>query len=287
MTSTSHCFDKHDLNEENCKFYPKCPEGKERNKKNFRCVTKKEIVVKKRVEKRKNDEKKRLTLRADNLTTMAHDFFRNGNGNGNATEKSKVIRTKLINLRRLTTNKDMPELTENLTSVIDRMNEFRKSKKQTKSITPRKKRVVINTTLKQFNNFEEDLRNISRNSSSNSPSKSPDKSPDKSPSPLSEVEEVNLNAVNLKSPDSPKEMTEEQKQKIVNAYAKKTVQMMSMLNFGKLEKMTRKPKETLRSRKTSSNKPSRRRKVGSSLNGPSTKPRASRRKKASQNDISL
>jgi hypothetical protein len=231
MTSTSHCFEKFDLNPERCTFVKKCPEGTRRNK-NFRCV--KAIsntnVVKKIVEKR----------------------------------KSGVEKTK---------EKDMIDLTEDLTGMIDRIKEFRKSKRSTKTRTPRKKKVVINTGLNEFNSFEEDLRSASPKSASKSPSKSP------------EAVEVDLNAVNsqaVNSPDSPREMTEEQKQKIVNAYANQVSKMRSMLNFGKLEQMTkrtRKPKATLKSRKNASNKPSRRKKIGTSLNGP--KPRRKKTSKAS------
>lgn len=161
----------------------------------------------------------------------------------------------------------MTDLTERVTGMINRINEFRKSKRQTKTRTPRKKRVVINTALNEFNNFEEDLRNVS--------SKSPSKSP--------EEVEVDLNNDKLNSPDSPREQTEDEK---VKAYANQVSKMMSMINYGKLEKMTkktRKPKATLQSRKNSSNRPTRRKKIGTSLNG--TKPRKS--SKNSTGNVSL
>ena len=74
-------------------------------------------------------------------------------------------------------------------------------------------------------------------------------------------------------------MTNDEK---VKAYANQVSKMMATLNFGKLNKMTkrtRKPKATLQSRKNASNKPSRRKKIGTSLNGP--KPRRKKSSKAS------
>jgi hypothetical protein len=271
MTSTSHCFEKFDLNPERCTFVKKCPEGTRRNK-NFRCV--KAIsntnVVKKIVEKRKSGVEKRLRDRTEILRSRTDKFFNNGNMTENSNSN---IKDALMRLRKQTKEKDMIDLTEDLTGMIDRIKEFRKSKRSTKTRTPRKKKVVINTGLNEFNSFEEDLRSASPKSASKSPSKSP------------EAVEVDLNAVNsqaVNSPDSPREMTEEQKQKIVNAYANQVSKMRSMLNFGKLEQMTkrtRKPKATLKSRKNASNKPSRRKKIGTSLNGP--KPRRKKTSKAS------
>ena len=271
MTSTSHCFEKFDLNPERCTFVKKCPEGTRRNK-NFRCV--KAIsntnVVKKIVEKRKSGVEKRLRDRTEILRSRTDKFFNNGNMTENSNSN---IKDALMRLRKQTKEKDMIDLTEDLTGMIDRIKEFRKSKRSTKTRTPRKKKVVINTGLNEFNSFEEDLRSASPKSASKSPSKSP------------EAVEVDLNAVNsqaVNSPDSPREMTEEQKQKIVNAYANQVSKMRSMLNFGKLEQMTkrtRKPKATLKSRKNASNKPSRRKKIGTSLNGP--KPRRKKSSKAS------
>jgi hypothetical protein len=271
MTSTSHCFEKFDLNPERCTFVKKCPEGTRRNK-NFRCV--KAIsntnVVKKIVEKRKSGVEKRLRDRTEILRSRTDKFFNNGNMTENSNSN---IKDALMRLRKQTKEKDMIDLTEDLTGMIDRIKEFRKSKRSTKTRTPRKKKVVINTGLNEFNSFEEDLRSASPKSASKSPSKSP------------EPVEVDLNAVNsqaVNSPDSPREMTEEQKQKIVNAYANQVSKMMATLNFGKLNKMTkrtRKPKATLQSRKNASNKPSRRKKIGTSLNGP--KPRRKKSSKAS------
>lgn len=274
MTSTSHCFEKFDLNPERCTFVKKCPEGTRRNK-NFRCV--KAIsntnVVKKIVEKRKSGVEKRLRDRTEILRSRTDKFFNNGNMTENSNSN---IKDALMRLRKQTKDKDMTDLTEDVTGMIDRINEFRKSKRPTKTRTPRKKRVVINTGLNQFNSFEEDLRSLSP--------KSPSKSASKSPEALPEPVELDLNAVNsqaVNSPDSPREMTEDEK---VKAYRNIANRMMATLNFGKLNKMTkrtRKPKATLQSRKNASNKPVRRKKVGTSLNGP--KPR---RKKTSKNSKS-
>ena len=274
MTSTSHCFEKFDLNPERCTFVKKCPEGTRRNK-NFRCV--KAIsntnVVKKIVEKRKSGVEKRLRDRTEILRSRTDKFFNNGNMTENSNSN---IKDALMRLRKQTKDKDMTDLTEDVTGMIDRINEFRKSKRPTKTRTPRKKRVVINTGLNQFNSFEEDLRSLSP--------KSPSKSASKSPEALPEPVELDLNAVNsqaVNSPDSPREMTEDEK---VKAYRNIANRMMATLNFGKLNKMTkrtRKPKATLQSRKNASNKPIRRKKIGTSLNGP--KPR---RKKTSKNSKS-
>lgn len=280
MTSTSHCFEKFDLNPERCTFVKKCPEGTRRNK-NFRCV--KAIsntnAVKKIVEKRKSGVEKRLRDRTEILRSRTDKFFNNGNMTENSNSN---IKDALMRLRKQTKDKDMTDLTEDVTGMIDRINEFRKSKRSTKTRTPRKKRVVINTGLNQFNSFEEDLRSLSPKSASKSPSKSPQASPEALP----EAVEVDLNAVNspavnsqaVNSPDSPREMTEDEK---VKAYRNIANRMMATLNFGKLNKMTkrtRKPKATLQSRKNASNKPTRRKKIGTSLNGPRP-----RRKKTSKN----
>ena len=272
MTSTSHCFEKFDLNPERCTFVKKCPEGTRRNK-NFRCV--KAIsntnAVKKIVEKRKSGVEKRLRDRTEILRSRTDKFFNNGNMTENSNSN---IKDALMRLRKQTKDKDMTDLTEDVTGMIDRINEFRKSKRSTKTRTPRKKRVVINTGLNQFNSFEEDLRSLSPKSASKSPSKSPQASP--------EAVEVDLNAVNsqaVNSPDSPREMTEDEK---VKAYRNIANRMMATLNFGKLNKMTkrtRKPKATLQSRKNASNKPIRRKKIGTSLNGP--RPRRKKTSKAS------
>lgn len=269
MTSTSHCFDNHDLNPSTCTFSRKCREGMKRNR-NFRCVkvVSNTNVVKKNVEKRKSGVEKRLRDRTEILRSRTDKFFNNGNTTENSNSN---IKDALLRLRRQTKDKDMTDLTERVTGMINRINEFRKSKRQTKTRTPRKKRVVINTALNEFNNFEEDLRNVTPKSPSKSPSKSP------------EEVEVDLNAVNspaVNSPDSPREQTEDEK---VKAYANQVSKMMSMINYGKLEKMTkktRKPRATLQSRKNSSNRPTRRKKIGTSLNG--TKPRkTSKNSKAS------
>ena len=286
MTSTSHCFEKHDLNPENCKFYTKCPDDKVRNE-NFRCVKKKgnvNSVIRTKVEKRKTTVKQRLTDRADNLTSMAQEIFRNGN----ATVNSNGIRTKLMRLKRQAINKGIPELTENLTSVIERINEFRKSRPKTaktpKARTSRRKNP--STDLKEFNSFEEDLR-LNSTPSSKSSSKSSSKgsaqgSAQGSAKGSAQGVEVDLNAEErsrLNSPNSPPKQTEDEQ---VRAYANAVSKMASMMNFSKFKK-PRKPKQTLKSRKNAESKP----RKGTSLNGPSTKPRASRRKKVSQNDISL
>jgi hypothetical protein len=153
--------------------------------------------------------------------------------------------------------------------MIDRINEFRKSKKTTKPKTSRRKKSET-VDLKEFNSFNEDLR---LSNSSKSASKASSKA-----SPES-AQEVDLNAeerTRLVSPNSPPSQTDENK---IKEYASQISKMASMLNFSKL-KTPRKPRQTLKSRKNAGKK-------GTSLNGPTTKPKASRRKKTQQNDISL
>ncbi len=248
---TSHCFDNHDLNPETCKFVKKCPPGMVRNE-NFRCVKAKEepeVIIKKKVEKRKGLAEKRLRERVDILRSRTDKFFNNGN---NTENSNSHIKDALMRLRRQTIKKDAGDLTENVTAMIERINAHRKSKRPTKTRTPRRKPVVINTgtNLNEFNSFDEDLR-----------SKSPNGSTKASPA-----------EVDLKSPNSPREQKDDEK---VKAYRNIANRMMATLNFGKLNKMTkrRKPKATLKSRKNASLN-----KMGTSLNGP---------RKRSNSNISL
>ena len=268
MTSTSHCFDNHDLNPETCTFVKKCPPGKVRND-NFRCVKVKDPadnVVRKKVEKRKSDAEKRLRDRADILRSRTDTFFRNGNSAQNSNSK---IKDALMRLRRQTIKRDVSDVTKNLTDMIDRINEFRKSKKTTKPRSSRRKKTET-VDLKEFNSFNEDLRLSNSSKSSKS-------------SPEASQEEVDLNAeerTRLISPNSPSKETDENK---IKEYASQISKMANMLNFSKL-KAPRRPRQTLKSRKIAESKP---RKKGTSLNGPTTKPKASRRKITHQNDISL
>jgi hypothetical protein len=249
-TALSKCLETHDLIEERCTLLKKCGPGKERI--NSRCVNIKKdptIMLKEKVEKRKLNEETRLRKRAENLSIRLNTLVRNGNNSTNSTSK---IKDALMRLRTQTRKVDINDLNENVTGMIGRIIQLIESKKTPKTRTPRRKREVGKNFLDEFNNFKEDLRLNS-----------------------SPMEQENLN-----SPNSP---TEQEK---LNAYARSVSKMASMINFEKVNKMTkraRKPKATLKTRMVAGvNQP--KRKMGTSLNRPSN---STRKKNSPSSNISL
>jgi hypothetical protein len=232
----SQCYEKYDLNEKTCKFVKKCPDGKIRNQ-SFRCVNpppSAKNTIKRRVQKSKIDAEERLRGR----TEILKNLFKSKSNQFLKMDEDKV-REKLMRIKTQTVKRGFDDLTQNVNSLLERVESYNGTKRRTRTRKPKSKKERAKSVNFYLNNISntEDLRN------------SISKSPKEVEVDLNEP--ITFNQPNthldeqerLESPDSPlKSETQDSNSEKLERYRKAVSGMFDSINMSKLNKRVRTPR---------------------------------------------